>query len=81
MFLDKTIYPEYDPNMVLIRKEGAILKDYLWKMYGIQVDIAKNGLLDLPLKERWLKGEEYGFILRHYKTYSRLCGFMVNQGI
>lgn len=30
------------------------------------------------MEERWLKGEEYGFLLRHYKTYSQLDGYHVN---
>jgi hypothetical protein len=72
MFLDKVLYPEYDPKMTQIRKEGFMLKTYLYRAYGLKVDIGSNGLLKLPLNERWLKGEEYGFLLRHYKTYSRL---------
>lgn len=80
MFRTKELYPEYDAKMGLIRREGFMLKQYLEKAYGLKVDIGKNGLLNLPLHERWLKGEEYGFLLRHYKTYSRLCGFAVNEG-
>jgi hypothetical protein len=30
----------------------------------------KTGILEIPLDQRWLKGEEYAFILRHYKTYN-----------
>ena len=38
-----------------------------------------TGLLEIPLDERWLKGEEYAFLLRHYKTYNKLLGFTVND--
>jgi hypothetical protein len=30
----------------------------------------KTGILEIPLDKGWLKGEEYAFILRHYKTYN-----------
>lgn len=80
MFQEPVLYPEYDAKMNQIRKEGFILKQYLFNTYGLKVEIGSNGLLKLPLNERWLKGEEYGFLLRHYKTYSRLCGFAVNDG-
>ena len=32
--------------------------------------IDKNGMLDFPLDKRWLTGEEYAFLLRHYRAYS-----------
>jgi hypothetical protein len=27
------------------------------------------------MKERWLRGEEYGFLLRHYRAYSHILDF------
>jgi hypothetical protein len=39
----------------------------------------RTGLLEIPLDERWLKGEEYAFLLRHYKTYNKVLGFSINQ--
>lgn len=29
-----------------------------------------NNCLEFPLGERWLNGEEYAFILRHYRAYA-----------
>ena len=31
-----------------------------------------TGCLVFPLSERWLNGEEYAFILRHYRAYKML---------
>ena len=32
----------------------------------------KSNVLSFPLAERWLNGEEYAFLLRHYRAYSLL---------
>lgn len=32
-----------------------------------------------PIKDRWLKGEEYGFLIRHYKTYVALGAYLVHE--
>ena len=29
-------------------------------------------VIRFPCRERWLKGEEYGFLIRHYFVYSRV---------
>jgi hypothetical protein len=79
MFNQKVLYPEYEPNMLLYKKEAALLANYMREHYQIDYSYAKNGLLEIPLEERWLKGEEYAFLLRHYKTYSQLGGFQVND--
>ena len=35
-----------------------------------RISISKeNECLDFPLGDRWLNGEEYAFILRHYRAY------------
>jgi hypothetical protein len=39
-------------------------------VYNISLDINKEGIVTFPIKERWLKGEEYGFLLRHYSAFS-----------
>ena len=36
---------------------------------NIQMDPDKK-LLKFPSHERWLNGEEYAFLIRHYKAYS-----------
>ena len=33
---------------------------------------SKNGILNFPVEKRWLNGEEYAFLLRHYQTYNHL---------
>ena len=70
IFNQEVLYPEYAPNMQLYKKEAALLANYMREHYQIDYSYAKNGLLEIPLEERWLKGEEYAFLLRHYKTYS-----------
>ena len=32
--------------------------------------MGKEGLLEFPTAVRWLNGEEYAFLLRHYKAYA-----------
>ncbi len=49
------------------------------KTYNIEYKINAKGLIDMPLRDRWLKGEEYAFIIRHYKTYHKLEKFTVNE--
>ena len=48
-------------------------------VYGIKNYAYDAGsLLKFPLKERWLRGEEYGFLLRHYKTYAEVAKYDVH---
>mmetsp|Transcript_37788 Transcript_37788/g.27839 ORF Transcript_37788/g.27839 Transcript_37788/m.27839 type:complete len:127 (+) Transcript_37788:329-709(+) len=37
--------------------------------YGLELRLSREGFVTFPYQERWLKGEEYGFLLRHYRTY------------
>ena len=56
--------------------------DYLEREYGegLEISIMRDkGLLEFPIGKRWLKGEEYGFLLRHFKTYRALKGYNVNE--
>ena len=40
------------------------------------IKICKDtGVIRFPCRERWLKGEEYGFLIRHYFVYSRVLKF------
>jgi hypothetical protein len=79
MFFEKVIYPEYSPLMETIQREAKILMTYMKEEYDMTLIIDKRGLLQFPVKERWLKGEEYAFILRHYKTYTKMEGFNINM--
>ena len=37
----------------------------------IKID-PKTGMLIFPIDQRWLNGEEYAFMLRHYKAYCNM---------
>lgn len=78
MFFEKILYPHYDKNMTQYMREANILAQYMSEVYSITYGYDKRGLLDIPLAQRWLKGEEYAFLNRHYKTYSAVAGFTVN---
>lgn len=79
MFFEDLVYPEYSPKMETIQREAKILINYMKEEYDLILTIDKRGLLQFPVKERWLKGEEYAFILRHYKTYSKLEHYNINM--
>ena len=36
------------------------------------VKLSKEGMLEFPTEKRWLTGDEYAFLLRHYKAYSEV---------
>ena len=61
------------------KREAGILLQYMRDTYKIEYKTDSNGLFEIPLKDRWLKGEEYAFLIRHYKTYHKIAGFTVNQ--
>ena len=48
------------------------------EVYDESYVVNVNGLIDFPVEKRWLKGEEYGFLLRHHKTYHALANYTVN---
>ena len=74
MFFEKILYPEYDKNLNQYKKEAQVLIEYMKDIYRINgYIIDSKGLIRFPVKERWLRGEEYGFLLRHYKTYEALA--------
>lgn len=66
--------------MRLYKQEAQDLIAYMKDAYGLKYSgfNLRTGLLEIPLDQRWLKGEEYAFLLRHYKTYNKLLGFTVN---
>jgi hypothetical protein len=79
MFHQKVLYPEYERNMTNYNKEAQILIEYMKDVYGTKPYIIDSkGLIIFPLKERWLRGEEYGFLLRHYKTYNALAKYPIH---
>lgn len=79
MFFYQVLYPNFDKNMTLAKQESLHLLKYLQEVYDLRdVEMGSNGLLKFPLTSRWLRGEEYAFMLRHYKSYSRLEDYKVN---
>lgn len=43
--------------------------------YNVNLEICpRNGAILFPCTKRWLKGEEYGFLIRHYYAYSEVLG-------
>ena len=59
-------------------EEAATLTKYMKNTYNIECKVNAKGLVDMPLRDRWLRGEEYAFLLRHYKTYHKLEKCSVN---
>ena len=87
MFASKILYPGYTGNGSIIindslknyLSEAKVLIDYMKDVYKIiNYQLDNNGIIIFPLKERWLRGEEYGFMLRHYKTYEALGHYKVH---
>jgi hypothetical protein len=44
----------------------------MFNSYNIRLEVDKEGgfINSFPFKQRWLRGEEYGFLCRHYYAYS-----------
>jgi len=50
-----------------------MLQQFLTCHYGINIEICpKLGVCKFPTEVRWLKGEEYGFLIRHYYAYAKV---------
>lgn len=76
-FNQKILYPDYEPSLAQYRKEAERLIDYL-KLKNLKGWNYDKKILTFQVKSRWLRGEEYGFLLRHYKTYIALGIIKVN---
>ena len=60
-----------DTAMKLVRKESIELQRYMRDVYHVEDKICpETGAIRFPCRDRWLKGEEYGFLIRHYYAYS-----------
>ena len=76
MFKDAVLYPQL--NLPAFLREASCLDAYMREVYGVKpYKRDRDGVILFPLTERWLRGEEYGFLLRHYKTYCGLGYFKV----
>lgn len=38
----------------------------------LPIDPTHGCIMDFPFRSRWLRGEEYGFLCRHYYAYSKI---------
>lgn len=56
-----------------LRRESSELVSYMVSQYNLALDVDKtSGACLFPSEKRWLKGEEYAFLIRHYYAYSKL---------
>jgi hypothetical protein len=59
--------------LTLLRQESLSLKSYMQQCYGISLELdEKSGGALFPTHKRWLRGEEYGFLIRHHYAYANL---------
>ena len=78
-FQEKVLYPPYEKSLTQYKHESKILTEYMKEVYQYKdYEVDAKGLIKFPLQDRWLRGEEYGFLLRHYKTYQALGGCRVH---
>ena len=58
--------------MRILRNESQKMKAYMLQTYDIDLPLHPNHgyVWNLRLEEKWLKGELYGFLCRHYYAYT-----------
>ena len=69
--------------MNILRRESVLLKKYMMRTYNIvlEIDPVDQYIKQFPFGKRWLRGEEYGFLCRHYYAYSHLTNqFQIVEG-
>lgn len=55
-----------------MRDESALLVEFMLVTYNIRLQRNENGIVLFPFHQRWLRGEEYGFLCRHYYAYTEV---------
>lgn len=71
--IPKSIPSWQDVALNLLRKESKELQKHMRLVYNVQLEISPSHSACLfPTTRRWLKGEEYGFLIRHYFAYSKI---------
>lgn len=66
-----------DQALKILREESRELASYMLSSYSVNLEIdGASGACLFPASNRWLKGEEYGFLIRHYFAYSELLGLV-----
>ena len=79
MFSEQVFYPDYDMNMTIYKEEAKIFTKYMKEIHRMRpYHVEPNGLIMFPSEDRWLRGEESGFLLRHYKAYNALGKYSVH---
>jgi len=54
-------------------RESSELVSCMISKYNLTLDVEKSSVACLfPSEQRWLKGEKYAFLIRHYYAYSKL---------
>lgn len=68
----KTRIKKREEIMQILKDESVLLRQYMFNSYNIRLEVDKEGgfINSFPFKQRWLRGEEYGFLCRHYYAYS-----------
>ena len=62
-----------DLAMERLAEESKELANYMYLQYSLTLEKDPvSGACLFPTQKRWLKGEEYGFLIRHYFAYSQL---------
>ena len=57
----------------ILAKESKDLRTYIFFQYNLTLDLDPiSGACLFPTQKRWLKGEEYGFLIRHYFAYTQI---------
>ena len=57
------------------KRQSSVQRELTPRMIAMQADKSgvvidpRTGLLNFPSSSRWLNGEEYAFLIRHYKAY------------
>jgi len=60
-------------SLKILQTESRDLASYILAQYNQTLEIdPSSGAAIFPTQKRWLKGEEYGFLIRHYYAYSTL---------
>lgn len=71
--IPKSIPSWQDFALSILRKESKELKNHMRLVYNVSLDVSPtHGACLFPVTKRWLKGEEYGFLIRHYFAYSKI---------
>lgn len=58
--------------MKQLRDESELLVRFMSVTYNIKLPRNQQGVILFPFEKRWLRGEEYGLLCRHYYAYTNI---------